>query len=510
VSTSPDVGRILVRNTAWNYAGFAANIATNLVAFPFVVSRLGDAAAGVWLLLGSVTGYMGLMELGLVPSLVQLIAASRPRGVDADIDRAVSTALFLLVALATVPLALSFATPWLVSLLRVDPAMAPSAILALRIAIVGFALRMPLAAQQAVLLGSQRQDRASQMWIVMGWTKLACAFVVLGNGGGLVALVLAEVLVHLLAGVPVWRWIRAELPNLRPSVTAIDRDTARTLLSYGASLFVLSVTVLIVEQTDRLVIAAFLPVDQVTMYSAAWKLYMLAYAIPTTLLQALSPMVAALHGRGDSEAIRRLFLRMSRYSAAIAAPLVCVVAACRDWLLTVWMGERFVAAGPVVLVLLASFYVTSHNHAGWSVMAGRRQLGRFVYVYNGPQALLNLGLSLVLVKPLGILGVALGTMLPALCLQPLFIRFVYPEIGVTLGDVLREVVRPTSGLALVAFSPLLLIALVTPAAASGRVVAAAACSLVYGLAFWRWCMASEERAAVARLLPFGLPRWLSA
>jgi hypothetical protein len=174
------------------------------------------------------------------------------------------------------------------------------------------------------------------------------------------------------------------------------------------------------------------------------------------------------------------------------------------------MGERFVAAGPVVLVLLASFYVTSHNHAGWSVLAGRRQLGRFVYVYNGPQALLNFGLSVALVRPLGILGVALGTMLPAVCLQPLLMRVSYPLIGVSLRDVMRDVVRPTSGFALFTFSPLLVASLVTPTTSGIRVFVAAACSLAFGAAFWRWGVSADERAAAVRLLPFGLPRWLWA
>ena len=71
-----DVRRTLTRNTAWNYTGFAVNLLTNLLLFPYVVHEIGDAAAGIWLLLGSVTGYMGLLELGLVPSLAQSVAGS--------------------------------------------------------------------------------------------------------------------------------------------------------------------------------------------------------------------------------------------------------------------------------------------------------------------------------------------------------------------------------------------------------------------------------------------------
>src|SRR5262245_15916804 len=67
VSSRLDVGAVLARNTLWNYLGFAVNLAINFALFPYAVRRLGAGPAGVWLLLGSVTGYMGLLELGIVP-----------------------------------------------------------------------------------------------------------------------------------------------------------------------------------------------------------------------------------------------------------------------------------------------------------------------------------------------------------------------------------------------------------------------------------------------------------
>jgi hypothetical protein len=144
-------------------------------------------------------------------------------------------------------------------------------------------------------------------------------------------------------------------------------------------LLLLNITTLIIEQTDRLVIAAHLPIAQVTMYSAAGSVHA-GDAVPTTLVQAVGPMTASMHGRGDSEAIRRLFLRMAKYCVAVALPLVATIAASREWLLTIWMGERFTAAGPAVLVLLGTFYITAHNHAAYSVLSGKRRLGPVIYV----------------------------------------------------------------------------------------------------------------------------------
>ena len=503
MSAGHNVTRVLARNTVWNYAGFVVNLATNLIAFPFVVARLGDAAAGIWLLLGTVTGYMGLLELGLVPSLAQFVAAAHGRGDDRDVGRAAITSLVILSGLAVVPIGLSFAAPQLVPLLHVDADLAGAGAMALRIALLGFAARMPLAVLQALLLGAQRLDRASQLWILMGWTKFAAAFAVLSWGGGLVALVAAETLVHLAGGILQWRWVRQEMPSLSWALAGVNRETAWHLVSYGASLLLLNITTLIIEQTDRLVIAAYLPIEQVTIYSAAWKLYMLAYAVPTTLVQAVGPMTASMHGRGDQAAIRALFLRMSKYCVAVALPLVATLAASRDWLLTIWMGERFTAAGPAVLVLLATFFITAHNHAAYSVLSGKRRLGAMLYVWTGPQAVLNLGLSIVLVSRLGVLGVALGTLVPTILLEPFFARFALREVGVGAREFFRRVIVPTSGIAMIAFLPLVAVVLATPPSHWVRFVAAAACSGAYVAAFWFRGLNDDERAAVAGLLPVG-------
>src|SRR4249920_2317818 len=103
-SRPTDVKRVLARNAAWNYGGFVVNVVTNLLLFPYVVRHLGEAASGIWLLLGSLTGYMGLLELGIVPSLTQHVASALGAGNRREVDRTVSTALVVLSAMMFVAL----------------------------------------------------------------------------------------------------------------------------------------------------------------------------------------------------------------------------------------------------------------------------------------------------------------------------------------------------------------------------------------------------------------------
>jgi O-antigen/teichoic acid export membrane protein len=498
-----DVGEVLVRNTAWNYGGFVINLGTNLIMFPYVVHHLGDAASGVWLLLAAVTGYMGLLELGIVPSLTQIIAAALARGERDGVSRAASSSQAVLVALAVVSLLLLGCSAGLVRMLRVPPSLETQALLALRVAIVGFALRMPLATYQGILLGSQRQDRCNQLWIIVGLVKFIAAAIVLTLGYGLVALVTTEMIIHLLAGAPQIRWVFKEVPTLRLSWRLVNYEDVRHLLSFGTAMLAVTVCSLVIEQADRLVVASFLPIAMVTHYAAAWKIYMLAFAITTTVVQAVSPLAAELHGRADRPALTRLFLRTTKYSVILAWPLVLSLAFAGGFVLRIWMGESFVGSLQVVQVLAASFAITAYNHAGYSALIGMRRVGPTLWRYFVPQAILNLALSVLLVQRLGIVGVALGTMVPAAALEYFFLGFVLAELQVTWKEFFARTVTPVALPALVAFSPLALMYVGVDSRSFLLPLVAVACSLVYALLVWRG-LDKEERDSVLEFLPGSL------
>jgi O-antigen/teichoic acid export membrane protein len=264
----------------------------------------------------------------------------------------------------------------------------------------------------------------------------------------------------------------------------------------------LAVTIcsLVIDQTDRVVIAAFLPVAMVTYYAAAWKVYMLAYALTTTLVHAVSPLAADLYGRNDHEGIRRLFLRSTKYTALLAWPLVFTLAFSGGFLLRIWMGARFVSALTVVQVLIVGFAVTAYNHAGYSVLIGMRRVGPTVSRYFLPQALLNLALSIWLVQRLGNVGVALGTTLPALALEYVFLSFVLRALRISWREFLDGAVWPVAVPAVLSYLPLALAYTLADTASPVLPAVAVGCSLLYGIVLWR-SFNSQERGELIGYVP---------
>jgi O-antigen/teichoic acid export membrane protein len=441
---------------------------------------------------------MGLLELGIVPALAQFTAAHLPKGDQTGIESAASTAMALLGCMMGLALQLLWLVPSLVDFLRVPPEMRTVAEALFGIAIGGFVARMPLAVFQALLLGYQRQDRCNQLWIGMTLAKAVLSVGLILAGFGIVAIVAMEAIVHLTGGVFQIRWVRAENPSLRLSWAAVDRSHAASLLALGATLLGTGACSLIIEQSDRIVIGVFLPIGQVTHYSAAWKLYMLVYALPTTLLQAVAPLAADLFGRGDFAGLRVLTLRMTRYTVLMAVGLAVALSLSAGTLLLLWMGPEFGADRLVVQILSVSLVVVSLNHCGYAVLVGMRRAGPIMWTYSMPQALLNLAVSVWLVKPLGIVGVALGTTIAAVVLEYPFLRHLLRQLGMTWREFVGEVTFPGVPAAM-AFVPLWGAYRALGPEHIGLPVVAGACGVLYLAVAWA-LLGAAERTDLAQVV----------
>jgi O-antigen/teichoic acid export membrane protein len=169
-------------------------------------------------------------------------------------------------------------------------------------------------------------------------------------------------------------------------------------------------------------------------------------------------------------------------------------------LLRVWMGATFADARLLVQVLLIAFGVTAFNHAGYSALLGMRRVGLLLPTYYVPQAVLNLALSLLLVRPLGPLGVALGTTIPALVLEYSYLRLVLRELDVSWRAFFVHTVRPTVAPLPIAFGPLVAAYVIAGPDWPPLVALAALGGAAYGLCFWFGSLNLSERRDLAGLV----------
>ena len=86
------VGRTVTRNTKWNTAGRLWEAAVSLVLIRYMVERIDPSALGLWFILGTVTGYAALFDLGIGSSFAKYVAEYAARGERSKVSSVVTVA----------------------------------------------------------------------------------------------------------------------------------------------------------------------------------------------------------------------------------------------------------------------------------------------------------------------------------------------------------------------------------------------------------------------------------
>ena len=285
---------------------------------------------------------------------------------------------------------------------------------------VATGLALPCMIPLAVLRGLQRYDLVNFIDIVTSLLTAAATVVVVQLGGGVLGLVgvnIGGLFVMLILGHAALHRIVPELGlprRIQAGAAAPRLDPQMIRMAFGHSwpLFVQTVADRLQSRTDEITIGLFLPVSQVGAYGIARRLSETTQTLSRQFMKTLLPLAAQLNAEQDFARLRAVYLLGTRLTLAIVSMLSALLVALAGPILTAWVGAEYAAyAGVVALLTLAYLIVTVRGSAVVILQAiARHRIAAASALVAG---LANLGLSLLLVRPFGLMGVALGTLIPA-------------------------------------------------------------------------------------------------
>jgi O-antigen/teichoic acid export membrane protein len=407
-------GRSLPANVLANWAGYAVGLVVNFFLSPLVVHHLGPSAYGVWMLLVTLTAYLGLLDLGIRSAVTRYVARSEGGGEATTAAAIVSTALALfagLAVLATVAAtALGLLAPWVFRIPEEHRA-ATVVVTALVGASTGVALVS--GAVGGVLVGLQRFDLLAVTEVTVTLLRAALVLGIVATGGGLVALATAQLLASV-AGAALTAWLGLRLyPGLR-SRPRWNRAHLGLIASYGGATFVAQLAGSIIDRAGVLVLGAGLPMAAVTVFAIAAGLADYARALLGGIRVTLAPRASALEGGGQRDALGTLALLGTRYCTLLALPIAATFILRGTSFIGLWMGPQYGGPSGAVLAILALRLVAqgaTGTAANVMLGAGRQQVVARLLVV---EAVVGLAAMVLLVGPHGLSGVAWATAAPTM------------------------------------------------------------------------------------------------
>lgn len=438
--------RSIAKSVFSNWAFLLVNV---LVAFwmtPFVVAHLGDTAYGIWALVLQLTGYMGIVDVGLRSALVRFISRLSARQEHDALNRLLSSVLILYGVFAPACVAVGILlSVYILPHMQVGAGYLRMAQITVVVASGILAGDFLFATPHSILAGLSRWDIINATWITTILVRTALIILFLKLGFGLVALAVIQLACHVAgysAEVALIRIFRL-VPNLRFILQKPERQEMQPVMQHSWYSLLLSIANRINYQVDTVVIGAFLPIGQVTFYVIGLRLveYLRDLLNSSTLIVA--PVVSSLEAVGDSPQVNSLLVRGTKYSVLIGClGGVAFLALGRDFI-RLWMGSRFEGPSGTVLAILAVGVIFSCTqfvsaHVLFGLSKHRINLGWTVV-----ESALNLGLSIFLVRRYGIFGVAAGTAIANLLIRGwLYPRSFLRALAVPWRVYLQDAVLP--------------------------------------------------------------------
>jgi O-antigen/teichoic acid export membrane protein len=413
----------IVRNALLSYVASAVAMLTGFVVTPVLIRTLGSDYFGLWVLLGSVVGYTGLIELGLSTATAKRVAECRAVGDRERLERILGTAAVLFAMVALVALLATGALAVVMDhLFRLPPESVRSARACMLILGLNQAVMFLFIVQSAILFGSGRLDLMTGAGIALTLGSAVCNVVLVLSGAGIVALALTTLAGGVLGGVIMHWVIRRRLPDVRIRPRLANWKTARELLKYGSRNSVVAICGAIAFGADSLVIGFLLPVANVAHYAVASKLINLVRTLATKPIDVLMPAYSHSYALGEKDRLFKLFTSSVTLPLAIALPFVIAMCANGQGLIRLWVGPGHEASYAILLALGIGLILQLSGYASFTILTGTER-NHYLLKTSLFAAPCNLILSILFTLRFGPIGVALGTLVTVAIIDAMLLPY---------------------------------------------------------------------------------------
>lgn len=398
-------------------AGAGASAISMLVAFatvPLALNYLGSERYGLWMAASSLVLLLGTFaDGGIVYSLITASAVANARGGAAAVREIVGSAWAVLVPIAgaiiLVTVALVPLVPWQWVFSLSNAGLAREAADVVRVVIIGLALSFLVNVALKVRTGLQ-EIAAVRAWegaaALAALPALLLAIQLETSMAWLVAAIVgAPLLVKGLTSILFFR----DRPQMRPGREDIGFKHARYILGAGSAFFIIQLSQAVAIQSDQVLIANLIGIEQVVAYSVMQRLFSIPYILANFVFAAQWPAFSDAAARGDLVWIRRSFLRVLAMSLAVAVILTLGLALMHRPLLSIWGVAGAVRPGMTLVAGMAVYAVLAVIVGACSTLLISLDMRRPQIWISLAMMVVNLTLSIILIREIGSAGAVWGT-----------------------------------------------------------------------------------------------------
>jgi O-antigen/teichoic acid export membrane protein len=407
----------MTRSILSNWFGLVVLAASTGLLTPIMVHHLGAVDYGVWVLASSILDYYGLLDLGMRSAMFRYVSLFRGGSQREEVDRTFSSALLLVIGTAVLICLLSVGIAYLLPRFTHVEGITPRMFSWLLFLLgVSIAVMFPTRMLATYISAHNRWDLYNAAGIANTVTRAIILTVVLKLGYGILAVAIATVVVAFLSlGQHIIFLLIAD-PQAQPNFRLVTLRRIRELFGFSLRSLLVSLGDYLRFYSDSAVIAYVLGVGFVTPFNVATRLI---ECFKSVVVAAGGPVLGAmteLDGGRRQKELQALLLRSTRLLALLSILGGVLLVADSRMLLRLWVGQELESAYIIVAILALGYMVNLTQHAALLIVISKGQHGPLGW-WTIAEGIANIVLSVIWGRSYGLLGIAVGTVVPMLVVK---------------------------------------------------------------------------------------------
>lgn len=396
-----------------SYVMMIFEVLSTLLLTPFIIRTLGQAEYGVYKLSASVVAYLLLLDLGVGNAITRYIAKFRASGEKEQSQKFLGVATIYYTVIALVALVAG------VVLIAVFPKAFTKGLTAseiklgqelLFITMINAAVTLGTAAYNNVIIAYERFTISKGVPIIQIIVRMALTVVMLKGGFGSIGIVSANLLMTVLCRGFFIIYVLFRL-KLRPKFKGIEISFVKEIILYSSMILIQMIATQLNATVDQILIGSLVASSSaiLAVYSVGAQVTQYFQSMGTAFTGVLMPGIVKMVESGvDSKTLTDEMIRIGRIILIVLGLIWGGFLACGQQFITLWAGADNSNAYFVAVILMTAYMFILTESIGTQILWAMNQ-HKEQAILKGIIVLLNILLTVVLIKWQPLIGATIGT-----------------------------------------------------------------------------------------------------
>lgn len=426
--------RIIGRNISFLALNRLTAAVVTFFLFPFIVKSVGKELYGVYLIVMTITGYLGILDLGVMSALTKYVAEYNGKKDYEKLNKIInaSFSFYVLIALV-IALLLFFCSAYFVNFFKIDPSNMDTVKDLFIVAGASALFVWPLNTFRGVIQGLNLWSIDASVNIIVQIFNAAATFVILSSGYGIVHLLIAAQILTICGSTILYFIVKKKI-SLKIIFPYQEFDTFKFIFNFSFFMFLGSLINVFLFQVHNLIIGYFISVSAVSIYAVAFNIQNYLRTINSTIGAPPWTLASEMEGKGDYEGQKVLLFKGTKYMTAIFLPVILIMFFYAEHFINYWMGSGFSESVMPARIIILFWLFNGTMELAVGMLSAKGIVRQPVFIQLAV-AFLNIVIGLSLIKFLGITAIALGLTVSMILVGfPLYLNLSLRSLKVTFKE----------------------------------------------------------------------------